>query len=141
MSDRLRITIEDVCFIIAPMSEHRKSEMRTAQSMHGGDEISKVLDSQSMYIKYCLKDIEGVENFAGDKYELEFTNDSQTELTAECVSEVMNIEQTMSIVTAAYSQLNGIRELVDHETGKRIEGVKLEVQTVGKSGTLKVVTI
>ena len=82
-----------------------------------------------MYIKYSIKGIDGLECYDGEKYELEFIND---ELTDECVSEILSLEQRNKLTTSAWQLLNGIQELTDPITGEKLEGVELEVTSKGK---------
>ena len=124
LSDRIKLTIAEVVFTIAPLNFMQKQELAECTKMQGGEEVFDLLKAQVMYIKYALKDIEGVEDYNGKKYELEFEND---QLTDNCVSEILCLEEKEKLTIAAWQLLNGISGLKDPVTGKELEGVELEV--------------
>ena len=70
--------------------------------------------TQTLMLKYGVKDIEGVED-----YELEF--DSNGNLTDECISELLYLDQSISMLSACYEIHNGLPEKL------QTEGVELEV--------------
>lgn len=128
LRDRVNLQIGEVKFTLAPLSHFQKQELAECTRIKDGEEIFDLTKAQALYIKYSLKGIDGVENYDGTKYELEFENGA---LTDDCVSEVLCIEQKKELLTAAWQILNGIQELIDPVTKKPLEGVDLSVE-VGK---------
>lgn len=126
MTDRIALTIGDVTFKVAPLSFLQKQELANCTKMNGGDEIFDLVRAQAMYIKFALKDIQGVEDYAGKKYELTFDGDV---LSDDCVSEVLNLEQREKLNIAAWQLLQGIQDLKDPVTGEPMQGVELEVES------------
>ena len=126
LKDRVKLTIGEVVFTIAPLNYAQKQELSECTRISGGEEVFDLLKAQVLYIKYALKDIDGVEDYNGDKYELEFDGDV---LTDDCVSEILCLEQKEKLTIAAWQILNGIQELRDPVTGKKLSGVKLEVES------------
>jgi len=126
LKDRLKLKIDDVTFKLAPLSHLQKQELAGCTKMQNGEEIFDLTRAQALYIKYSLKDIDGVEDYSGEKYELEFDGDV---LTDDCVSEVFNLEQREKLNIAAWQLVQGVQELKDPVTGKPLEGVDLEVES------------
>jgi len=124
LKDRIKLKVGKIEFRISPMSYLQKQDLASCTKIVSGQETFDLLKAQSLYIKYSLKEISGVEDYAGEKYELEFENDY---LTDDCVSEILNIEESAKLLTASWQVLNGIKELEDPITGKKLTGVKMEV--------------
>lgn len=123
MSDRIKLTVGEIVFTIAPLSYQQKQELADCLRIDGGDEIKAVLASQALYIKYALKDVSGIEDYDGNEYKLRFDGDV---LTDDCVSEIMSLEEKANLTSAGWQIINGIRDLKDPVTGKEMKGVKLE---------------
>jgi hypothetical protein len=126
LKDRLKVKIGDVVFTIAPLSYLQKQELANCTSIKGGQERLDLARSQALYLKYSVKDIEGVESYNGEKYELEFEGDH---LTDECVSDLFHLEEREKLSIASWQLLNGIKELRDPVTGEELEGVSIEVES------------
>jgi len=129
LSDRINLKIGDVTFVIAPLNHFQKIELSNCTTIKNGEEHYDLLRAQALYLKYAVKDVNGIECYNGEKYELEFNND---ELTDNCVSEILSLDQRSKLTTSAWQILNGIKELVDPVTGEKLEGVELEVTSQGK---------
>lgn len=129
MSDRIHLKIDEITFVLAPLNYYQKQEIAGCTKMDGGNEVFDLLKAQFTYIKYGLKDIIGIEDYDGNKYELEFNGD---ELTENCVSEIMNLDQREKLTVSAWQLLNGVKELTDPVSGEPLEGVELEVKSQGK---------
>ena len=129
LTDRIKITIEEITFTISPLSHQKKLELANCTKIVDGENVYDLFKAQTLYLKNCLKDIEGVEGFDGEKYELEFDGD---ELTDDCLSEVLNLEQRHMLTSASWQLLNGYKELLDPITGEKLDGVSVEVVSKGK---------
>jgi hypothetical protein len=132
MSDRIKLKIGEIEVVIAPLSFSRKQDFASCTKIVGGKEEYDLGKAQYLYMKYSIKDIKGLENYDGSKYELQFSDESKSELTDECVDELMNIEIKQTLMNAMWQLLNGIQELKDPMTGEKLEGVNLEVMSQGK---------
>jgi len=126
VSDRVNLRVGEITFTLSPLNYLQKQELAECTRMVGGEEVFDLLKAQVYYIKHSLKDIDGVEDFSGDRYELEFENDC---LTDNCVSEILCLEEKEKLTIAAWQILNGIKDLVDPVSGKKLAGVKLEVES------------
>ena len=126
IKDRVKLIIGEVTFTLSPLNYMQKQDLAECTRIIDGNEVFDLLRAQVFYIKHALKGIEGVEDYNGDKYELEFENDS---LTDECVSEILCLEEKEKLTISAWQILNGIKDLVDPVTGKKLAGVKLEVKS------------
>jgi len=126
IKDKVKLTIGDVIFTLSPLNYMQKQELAECTRIVDGSEVFDLLKAQVYYIKHALKAVDGIEDYNGDKYELEFENDS---LTDECVSEILCLEEKEKLTVAAWQILNGIKDLVDPVSGKKLAGVKLEVKS------------
>jgi len=129
MSDRVVLSIGEVKFTLAPMNHLQKQEISACSKMIGGEEHFDMMASQIVYLKHSIKDIEGIKDYKGNDYKLNFEGN---QLTDECVSEILNLEQRSDLTVAAWQLLGGIQDLVDPDTGEEMKGVELEVVTEGK---------
>lgn len=130
MSDRIHLKIDEITFVIAPLSYMQKQELASCTKIIKGEEHYDLLRAQALYIKYGLKDVIGIEDYDGNEYKLEFEGDY---LSDNCVSEVLSLDQRTTLTTSAWQLLNGIQELKDPITGEKLEGVELEVKSEKKS--------
>lgn len=128
MNDRIEITVGDIKFKLAPLSYGHKQELLGSTRNSGGKEIFDLAKAQFLYLKYGLKEIHGIKDYNDEDYKLSFQGDY---LTDDCVSEIMNIEQTPDLLNACWQVLNGIKELED-ENGESLEGVNIKVVPSGK---------
>lgn len=126
MKDRVKLKVGEVTFTLAPLSHYQKQELASCTKMQGGEEIFDLPKAQALYIKYSLKGIDGVETYGDEKYELEFDGDH---LSDDCVSEIFHLEQREKLNIAAWQIIQGIQELRDPNTGEKLEGVELEVES------------
>jgi len=132
LSDRINLKIGDITFVLAPFSTERKQELASCTKIENGEETYDLLKAQIIYIKNSVRDVKGLETYSGDEYTLEFEDEEKTKLTDDCVSELMNLEESSKLTTAAWQLINGIKELKDPISGEKLEGVELEVKPQGK---------
>ena len=129
LTDRVNLRIGDVTFVIAPLNHFQKIELSNCTTIKNGEDHYDLLRAQALYLKYAIKDVSGIEDYEGNEYKLEFNND---ELTDDCVSEILSLDQRSTLTTCAWQLLNGIKELIDPVTGDKLDGVELEVTFKGK---------
>lgn len=126
MSDRFSLKIGDITFKLAPLSYLQKQSLSECTRVVNGEDVLDLLKAQVLYIKYALKEVDGLEDYAGNKYQLSFDGDV---LTDDCVSEILCLEEKEKLTISAWQLLNGLSELKDPVTGKKLSGVKLEVES------------
>lgn len=120
-TDRIKIKIDDIAIKISPLSYENKCLIQAC--LITGDTLG-IVKAAKMAIQYGVKEIEGVENADGTPYELQFENDA---LTENCVDDLLNIDQDNKLSFVCTKLLEGIpSEFVDPQTGKKIEGIKIE---------------
>jgi len=129
LTDRIKLTIGDVVFTIAPLNHHQKINLSNCTTVKNGEDHYDLLRAQALYLKYGVKGVEGVVGYDDQPYVLSFEGD---ELTDDCVSEILGLEQRGKLTTAAWQLLNGVKDLVDPVTGEKLDGVSLEVLSRGK---------
>jgi len=131
MSDRYKFKIEELEFTIAPLSRAHKIEITSCSKVIDGETVPDLLEMQHLYLKYGLKEVKGVQYHDGEDFVLSFENGH---LTDESVSEISNIPQKSKLMVAAWQCLNGAPdEITDTQTGKKLDGVELEIVS-GKPG-------
>ena len=117
LTDRVTIKIEGLTFKLAPLSWQKKAEIQ-ALMVEG-----KHTEGSVMCVKECVKDVQGLETLAGEKYEIRLEDGV---LSEESLNDIMNIEDSAKLMLACASLVNGIpKEIVHPVSGERIEGVQV----------------
>lgn len=126
MSDRIKLSVKDVTFWIAPLSKEQKAEASNCTTItHGGTTTIDLFSAQAVYIKYGLKKVEGLEDHHGNKYKLSFENEC---LTEDCISEILYLPESEALNNYFWQSLNGLPTTIkDPHTGKKMTGVILDV--------------
>jgi hypothetical protein len=129
MSDRIKIKVKDITFTIAPLSQLNKMEMTSSiDTVVGGNQEYSLAKARRVLMKYGLKGLEGVTDYNGKPYELEF--DHNGDLTEECLSEVWGLEESNIYLHAAWQCLQEVPDqILDPLTDKPLEGVSLDLVT------------
>lgn len=119
-SDRIKVKVDDIILTLAPLSYHEKSQVQAVLLEKG--EFG-ALESTKLAIKYALKDIDGVENVDGSKYELELDDEGVSD---DAIDDLFNLEQSTKMSVVCMSLINGVpKDFVNPHTGERLEGVSL----------------
>lgn len=124
LKDRIRLSIGELTFTLAPLDRLQKQDLAECNKNVDGKEVFELSKAQHLWMKYSIKEVEGLETYDNKPYELEFDGDY---LTDDCVTELFNLEEKETLTNCAWQILNGIQELKDLETGEPLEGVSLEV--------------
>jgi hypothetical protein len=88
-SDRVKFKIDNVEFVIAPLSYRDRIELSTFSKTSAGEQASSYLEQTLLMIKKCLKDVKGLKDHAGKEYDLDFTSEDKSELTDDCADELL----------------------------------------------------
>ena len=125
-SDKLKVKIGGLVFMISPLNKHQKEKIQTLSLEN------KLMQSAAEAIKCSVKGVSGLKDINDNDYALEF--DSNLELIDDCVDDLMNIEQIAELSSVCASLLSGIpKEFMDPYTGKRLKGVSwIKEGTPGK---------
>jgi hypothetical protein len=116
-SDRVRIKIDDIEVLIKPLTYREKSEI--SQLMVDG----KIGKAAVEAVKCAVKDVKGIKQLDGKKYELEFDNDKLSENT---IDDLMNLSHSKKLILVCLNLLSTIPEkFVDETTGEELEGVSI----------------
>lgn len=117
-SDKIKVKVDDLIITLSPLTYHQKS-MVQAQILEKGE--FGAMDSTRLAVKYALKDIEGIENMDGSKYELEI---DEGIVSDETIDDLFNLEQSTKMSLVCISLLNGIpKEFVNPQTNEPLDGV------------------
>ena len=120
-TDRIKFKVGEVTFTLAPFTYEQKMEMSECITTKAGVNRVDMFKTQTLMLKYGVKDIDGVED-----YELEF--DSSGNLTDECISELLYLDQSITMLSACYEVHNGLPDKL------LTEGVELEVVSKKQKG-------
>lgn len=124
LQDRIKLSIGEIVFTLAPLNKLQKQELSECTKNVDGKEIINLTQAQHLWMKYSIKDVDGLRTYSDEPYKLEFDGDV---LTDDCVTELFNLEEKETLTNVAWQILNGISELKDLNTGEKLEGVELEV--------------
>jgi len=128
ISDKIKIKIKDLEFLISPLSVEHKKNLANATTIIKGKETYDLYGAQCIYLKHGLKDVKGIEYFDGEKFELQFDDDEKTTLTDDCVTELMGLECKSDLMQTAMQLLNGFTDQIyDGHTGEKMKSVEVEV--------------
>ncbi|MGB0452604.1 MAG: hypothetical protein ACPGJV_02735 [Bacteriovoracaceae bacterium] len=125
LTDTIKLGVEEVTFHLRPLSKEQKEEISNCITMVEGEPSIDVAKSNSLYLKFALKDIEGVEGFDGEPYVL--TKNEQGLLTDECIEEVLQLNHREKLVMAAYQMLETIPDEFIHSVTGEPLGVSVGV--------------
>lgn len=115
-TDRIKVQLGELTISLAPLTFREKSAVQDAIQK---DAMSGSIEA----IKFAVKDIEGLCNVDGSKYELQFDGDK---LSDETVDDLSNIGGIESLFIAALNLMNSVpNEFVNPMTGKKLEGIEI----------------
>ena len=116
MSDRIPVKIHDMTVKISPLSYDVKSACQSL-IMNGNH-----MEAAVYALKNSIKEIDGLENEDGSKYQLQF---SEGQISQDSIDEILNVPGSDEMQLVAISLLQGIpKEFVDPGTGKKLTGVE-----------------
>lgn len=123
LSDRITVDINGVKVQLSPLTFAQKTEIQQHMFKAAKGDVVASLDGAKLAVAYSLKAIDGVEDMAGNKYELRHENGT---VTQECLEELFNSEMAGQLVTVCVSLLASIpKEFIDPNTGRPLEGVSI----------------
>jgi len=115
LSDRIRVQIGEITFLISPLTYHQKTEIVSNVTRSGGLEMQSAAQMAYLAIKYSVKGIEGLIDSENNPYQLSFNENG---LTDECVSEIFQLGCKDKLMEVVGSLINKIED-------PGIEGVKV----------------
>ena len=124
MSDRFRLKVDGVTFMIAPLSQEQRLEISKCGNIDKGEYVQSIARMQSLYMKYGLKEVKGLHGFDKKPYSLEFDGDH---LTDDSVSEIQYLPMYQKMVNSALQLLSGVPGKILDDDGKPLKGVKLDI--------------
>lgn len=105
VTDRIKYKLGDLTIEVSPLSLENKSILHSHMVKAQGGDVAELMAGSVAAIKMCLKSVKGLENADGSPYELSFENN---QLTDECVSELMNMQETNSLIALCSSFIGGV---------------------------------
>lgn len=124
MTDRVKIKIDDIILSISPLSLEQKEEI-SAHLLEFGTkkDVKHYINAVATSVKYALKDIEGVTDIKGNKYELSFEEDGS--LTKGCIEELLNTQISGKIGASCIAFIDNIPSKIYGDDGNALEGVEI----------------
>jgi hypothetical protein len=122
-TDKIRIKIDDIVVTLSPLSMDQKTR---AQELMSEGQKSQNLDMVTkgiiQLVKQGLKDIEGVEDADGNKYQLEIKDN---EITDECIDDLFNMEVYPKLMLVCTSLASAVPSEFLDQKGQPIKGVEI----------------
>ena len=131
VTDRIPVKLDDnITIMISPLSGLQKTAIMSSTKMKGGKAVSDGAAMISNTIKFCLKEIHGVDaTFPnGDKFELEFVNGELTEDSLNGALQILDTNKMVMIASRLYRtgissmEIEGVT--VDYDNVKSVEAKK-----------------
>lgn len=115
-TDKIPLKIHDLKVKISPLTFDQKN---TCQGMiMSGNQMSAAFHA----LQCSLKELDGIENGDGSKYELEFEDGI---VAKACMDDLLNLSESQDMQLVAISLINGIpKEFNNPVTGGKLEGVE-----------------
>ena len=124
-SDRIKVSIDGLTFTISPLSYHEKAEIQEKAIEAGSGNFKAGLDAGMLAIKYALKDVDGLENADGSKFQ--YTGSDED------IDVLFNMEQSDKLSFVCLNLIKGVpKTFIDPHDGKAIAGVKFVGDSSGK---------
>lgn len=125
-TDRVSVTCAGVTATISPLSQGQKLEVMSTLGVTAGKEQADLARQAHLTVKYCVKEIDGIETFDGEKYAL--TKGQDGFLTDDCAAELVSaLAQTGLLEQAANVALGVIRPAKGYKikvNGKDVDSEK-----------------
>jgi hypothetical protein len=123
-SSRLIAKIGEASFKLAPLSQENKVALMSYVSMDGGTRVENLAKMAFMSVKYCLKDVSGLEFEDGSEYKLEFDNDGL--VSDKSISELMNTEISQELLSTCQAFMQGIpKEIINPNTKTKFDNIEI----------------
>ena len=124
-TDKVKVSIDELEFELAPLSFAAKMEINEHLVNASKEDINASMKASRVAMKHSIKSVKGIECLDGEPYELVFDGDI---LSDECIDELLNLEHCPKLMVACISFLKDIpKEIVDPQTGKKLEGVEIKM--------------
>lgn len=103
-SDRIPVYIDDVCFIVSPLSFQQKSEITSMIQKAKGDPVA-IQQAMMETLRLAIKDVQGFKNEDGSDWRPDFEGGK---LSVESVNTIMNVELASPAISYISSFLNAV---------------------------------
>lgn len=121
-TDRVSVKIDTVTLKLSPLTFQQKSEVQGFMMEATKGNTQAGLEGARLAVKYSVKDMLGVTDIDGEKYNLELGEDGC--LTDECCADLTNSEMSEKLMITCCSIMTGMKqEIMDPITKKKLEGV------------------
>lgn len=125
-SDRIKVKVDGLVFIISPLSFDQKAEI---QALAASGDLYKGLQAAKLAVKYAVKDVEGLKDGEGE-YQPQLQDNI---LDDQSLDDIFNLEQNEKLAFACLNLLQSIpKEFMDPHTGNKLEGVSFVKESSGK---------
>lgn len=122
-TDRLKVKIDGVTVYLAPLNFEQKSEVQGLMVKASKGDTQSGLAGARLAVKYSLKKVDGVEDFDGNKYELELEDNV---ITDDCLQDIINSTMSEKLQITACTILTGIpSKIIDPITKLPLKGVSI----------------
>lgn len=112
-TEKVPVKIGELTFKISPLSFEQKCDIQNLLAAGGS---TSILKASKLAIKYAVKDVEGLENHDGSKYEVKF---DEIGLSDETIDDLANTEINDSLNYVCITLLNGLPKRFEHPVTKQ----------------------
>lgn len=134
-NDKVTVEIDGIEIKVSPLTFGQKSELQGHMMKAVDGEMDEAMTSVRKSMKYCIKEIKGIEYLDEDgekhEYQLQF-EDGQ--LTDDCIDELLNLPISAKLSTVCSNMLQGVPDKILDDSGNEIEGIKVKKPGEPKPG-------
>ena len=125
LTDRIEVKLHDLKIKLSPLTLDQKTEIHSlVQEGAQKSDTTLILKATRIALKYCIKEIQGLQDMDDGDYELEF--DDNGHLSDDNVEDLLNMSYSQELATICSTMAGGIPEnnFVGSD-GKPLKGVSI----------------
>lgn len=125
-TDKISVKIDDITVKVSPLTYLQKIEVQDLMTKAITEKSMKyAMDGTIKAIKYSLKSINGLTTPDGEDYQLDIED---KQVTDECINDLLNMKYSQKLAAVCASLVHGVgQDIIDPQTGNKIDGISFEV--------------
>lgn len=130
-TQKIEVKIDKISIFISPLTYNQKMELQGLM-MKASTDMGQAMELVKKAMSMAIKDINGVviedENGKDTDYKLDFNG---TELSDDCINDLLNMPISNKISSVCSSLLAGIPDRILDQNGEPIEGITIIHKNLG----------
>lgn len=106
-TDRIKYNLGEIQIEISPLDYHDKSVLHSFIAKSQTGDLESLMKGSAEAIKRGVKSVKGLKNSDGSDYEVQFDTSGKY-LTDECVSDLLNIQESNNMINICGQLIAGI---------------------------------